>query len=145
MTRSRMAGSTLISGSDSGMSTVMPRPAGSRLSSARDTISSSPDGRGNSDSAPACSLLMSSRFPTRCVSRSSDSSAVASSSSWSSAVQFTSGERRLVTAALADASGVRRSWLTAASSAVRIRSAAAIGLAASASAASRCWSRAAAA
>ena len=60
----------------------------------------------------------------------------------SSASQGTSGERSEVTAALAEASGVRRSWLTAASSAVRIRSAAAIGLAASASAASRCCSRA---
>ena len=112
------------------MSTVIPRAAGSRLSSARDTISSRPAGRGNKDSAPACSLLMSSRLSTRWVSRSSDSSAVASSSSWSSAAQSTSADRRLVTAAFADASGVRRSWLTAASSAVRIRSAAAIGLAA---------------
>ncbi len=51
----------------------------------------------------------------------------------------------MVTAALAEASGERRSWLTAASSAVRIRSAAAIGLAASASAASRCCSSATAA
>ena len=42
----------------------------------------------------------------------------------------TSVARRLVTAALAEASGVRRSWLTAASSAVRIRSASAIGRAA---------------
>ena len=41
--------------------------------------------------------------------------------------------RRLSTAALAEASGVRRSWLTAASSAVRIRSASASGLARSAS------------
>ena len=41
--------------------------------------------------------------------------------------------------------GVRRSWLTAASSAVRIRSAAAIGRAAAASAASRCCSSAVAA
>ena len=47
-----------------------------------------------------------------------------------------------MTAALAEASGVRRSWLTAASSAVRIRSASAIGRAASASAASRCCSSA---
>ncbi len=88
---------------------------------------------------------MSSRLSTSRASRSSDSSAVASSSSRSALVQRTSGERRLVTAALAEASGVRRSWLTAVSSAVRIRSASAIGLAASASAASRCCSRAAAA
>ena len=85
---------------------------------------------------------MSSRLSTRWVSRSSDSSAVASSSSRSSSVHRMSGERRLVTAALAEASGVRRSWLTAASSAVRIRSASAIGRAASASAVSRCCSSA---
>ncbi len=60
----------------------------------------------------------------------------------SSADHGTPGVRSEVTAALADASGVRRSWLTAASSAVRIRSAAAIGLAASASAVSRCCSSA---
>ena len=41
--------------------------------------------------------------------------------------KITSGLRRLATAALAEASGVRRSWLTAASSAVRIRSASASG------------------
>ena len=77
---------TSTSGSDSGMSTVTTRPAGPRSSSAPGTISSSPAGRGNSDSAPACSRLMSSRLSTRRVSRSSDSSAVASSSSRSSAV-----------------------------------------------------------
>ncbi len=53
--------------------------------------------------------------------------------------------RRLVTAAFADASGVRRSWLTAASSAVRIRSAAASGRAVAASSASRSWRSATAA
>ncbi len=63
----------------------------------------------------------------------------------SAAFQCMSGERSEVTAALAEASGVRRSWLTAVSSAVRILSAAAIGLAASASAASRCCSSATAA
>ena len=41
-----------------------------------------------------------------------------------------SAERRQLTAAFAAASGVRRSWLTAASSAVRILSASAMGLAA---------------
>ena len=108
-------------------------------------MSSSPTGRRNTDSAPACSRLMSSRLSTRWASRSSDSSAVASSSSRSSWLHCTSCERRLVTAALAEASGVRRSWLTAASSAVRIRSASAMGRAASASAASRCCSSATAA
>ena len=88
---------------------------------------------------------MSSRLPTRRDSLSSDSSAVASSSARSAAFQVISGERRLVTAAFAEASGVRRSWLTAVSSAVRIRSASAIGRAASAAAASRCCSSATAA
>ena len=45
--------------------------------------------------------------------------------------------RRLVTDALAEASGVRRSWPTAASSAVRIRSVAASGAAVAACSASR--------
>ena len=45
----------------------------------------------------------------------------ASRSASSSSVQCTSVCRRLLTLALMDASGVRRSWLTAASSAVRIR------------------------
>ncbi len=145
MTRSRMAGSTRTSGSESGMSTVTLAAGTPMSSSARATISSSPAGRGNTDSAPACSRLMSSRLSTRWASRSSDSSAVASSSSRSSSPHCTSSERRLVTAALAEASGVRRSWLTAASSAVRIRSASAMGRAASASAASRCCSSATAA
>ena len=56
---------------------------------------------------------MSSRFSTSRVSRSSDSSAVASSSSRSASLNSTSWLRRLSTAALAEASGVRRSWLTA--------------------------------
>ena len=66
-----------------------------------------------------------------------DSSAVASSSSWSAAVSCRSGERRQLTAAAAAASGDRRSWLTAASRAARIRSASAIGPAAPAVAAAR--------
>ena len=58
-----------------------------------------------------------------------------SSSSWSSGDHSMSSLRRLVTAALADASGVRRSWPTAASSAVRIRSPSASGTAAAAASA----------
>ena len=87
-----------------------------------------PIAAGVTPSAPACRRLMSSRLATSRSSRSSDSSAVASSSSRSCV-----GERRRrccagwSTAALAEASGVRRSWLTAASSAVRIRSASASG------------------
>ena len=49
-------------------------------------------------------------------------------------VEVDVGAAQAGTAAFAEASGVRRSWLTAASSAVRIRSASARGLAAAASA-----------
>ena len=73
--------------------------------------------------APARSRLMSSRLSTSRASWSSDSSAVRSSSSRSCGVQLTSSLRRLVMAALADASGLRRSCPTAASSAVRVWSA----------------------
>src|ERR1700704_5124661 len=66
---------------------------------------------------------MSSRFSTSRVSLSSDSSAVASSSSRSKSLNATSSLRRLVTAAFADANGGRRSWLTADSKALRSRSA----------------------
>ena len=64
---------------------------------------------------------MSSRLPISPSSRSAFSSIVASSASLSDSVQATSVCRRLLTLALIEASGVRRSWLTAASSAVRIR------------------------
>ena len=114
-------------------------PGGPSASRASGTTSSSRVGALRTLSAPACSRLMSSRFSTSRVSRSSDSRAVASSSSRSSARPLTSVLLRLSTAAVADASGERRSWLTAASSAVRSRSASAMGLAAAAaSASSRC-------
>ena len=64
---------------------------------------------------------MSSRLPTRWSRRSAPSSMPASSSASSSSDQATSSERSEETAALMPASGVRRSWLTAASSAVRMR------------------------
>ena len=103
------------------------------------TISSSAVSGGNTDSAPACSLLMSSRLSDQ-ASRAGpgDSSAVASSSSRSSAGP--ADVRRAAGWSPPPWPGqrVRRSWLTAASSAVRIRSASAIGLAASASADRRC-------
>ena len=63
----------------------------------------------------------SSRLPIRASSRSADSSMVASSAASSAGVHWTSVCRSVLTLALIDASGVRRSWLTAASSAVRIR------------------------
>ncbi len=65
---------------------------------------------------------MSSRLPTRWSSRSAPSSMPSSSSAWSSSDHATSSERREETAALMlKASGVRRSWLTAARRAVRMR------------------------
>ena len=86
-------------------------------------------GRVRTSSAPVCSRLMSSRLSTSAASLSSDSSAVSSSSSRSSADHSTSRLSRLVTTALTVASGVRRSWPTAASSAVRILLASASGAA----------------
>ena len=81
---------------------------------------------------------MSSRFSTRRSSRSSDSSAVASSSARSSASNVdVVGCAGWSPRPWPTASGVRRSWLTAASSAVRIRSASASGRAAAACSASR--------
>ena len=77
-------------------------------------------------SAPAWRRLASSRLPTTASRRSAESSIVASSSSRSSL-----GPRRrrsgagVLTPALIPASGVRRSWPTAASSAVRCASTAA--------------------
>ena len=64
---------------------------------------------------------MSSRLPISASSRSAFCSIVASRSASSSSDHDTSVCRRLLTDALIEASGVRRSWLTAASSAVRIR------------------------
>ena len=113
--RSSRAGSACTSGRSSGMWTATAAPGRARGRPApwrrprRRSI-----GCGATPSAPACSRLMSSRFSTSRTSRSRDSSAVASSSSRSSlARRCTSWLRRLVTAALAEASGVRRSWLTA--------------------------------
>ena len=55
---------------------------------------------------------MSSRLPIRASSRSAFCSIVASRSAWSAADHATSVCRKLLTLALIDASGVRRSWLT---------------------------------
>ena len=52
---------------------------------------------------------MSSRLPISPSSRSAFCSIVASSASWSDSVQATSVWRRLLTLALIEASGVRRS------------------------------------
>ncbi len=129
------------SGRSSGRSTTTGRPSGRRRRAPGPRPRRARSGRSSTASAPACSRLMSSRLSTSAASRSSDSSAVSSSSSRSSVDHSTSRLSRLVTAALADASGVRRSWLTAASSAVRIRSASASGAACAAVSASRCCSQ----
>src|SRR5664280_522542 len=109
MTRSSRPGSASTSGKVAGTSTLMSSPSAPSSSSASGTISSRPTARGKTLSAPARSRLISNRFATSRASLSSDSSAVASSSSRSSVVQRTSVLRRLLTAALAEASGWRSS------------------------------------
>ena len=108
-------------------------------SSARCTVSSRYTRRSSGRTTPAASRDESSRLPTSAVSWSIDSSMVASSSAVSSAEKSTSSLRRLDTAALAPASGVRRSWLTADSSERRSSSACAMASALPASSvSSRC-------
>ena len=85
---------------------------------------------------------MSSRFPTRLLSRSASTSIVSRRARACSSVNETSAESRLDDEALIDASGVRRSWLTAASSAVRSSLPCMRASAAAASACSRRVSRA---
>src|SRR4051794_24173205 len=135
--RSSSAGSATTSGTSSGTRMATARAGGPIVSTADGTTSATSMGCRSRASAPAWSRLMSRRFSTRPRSRSSDSSAVASSSARSSSSKWTSALRRLLTAAVADASGVRRSWLTALSSAVRSRSTSASAPAVSAWAASR--------
>ena len=86
---------------------------------------------------------MSSRFSISAVSLSRDSSAVATSSSRSASTRSRSTLRSVETAALAAASGVRRSWPTAARSAVRVRSTWASAAASAAARAASCVRRAA--
>ena len=69
--------------------------------------------------APVWSRLMSSRLPIRWLSRSAPSSIVSSNSWVASGPKSTSCCSRLLTEALIDDSGVRRSCDTAASNAVR--------------------------
>ena len=117
--RSRSAASTSTRGSVSGTSTSMPRPWSLMLASAFGTTSSSPTTWWTRRRLPVWILLASSRLPTRELSRSVSSSIVARNSATSSAFHVTSSWRRLLTAALTDASGVRRSWETAARIAAR--------------------------
>ena len=69
--------------------------------------------------APVASREESSRLSTSAVSRSADSSIVAVSSRRSAGGRRRFGSRRLPAAALIDVSGLRRSWPTADSSALR--------------------------
>ena len=85
---------------------------------------------------------MSSRSPTSAFNRSVSVSMVARNTCRSSSVHETSCCMRLVTDAFTEASGVRRSWETARSSAVRKASASASDSAATALACSRRLSRA---
>ncbi len=114
-------------------------------SRARCTVSSRYTRRNSGRITPAASRDESSRLPTSAVSWSMDSSTVARSSSVSSAEKSTSSLRRLETAALAAANGVRKSWLTADRSERRSSSACAIASALPASSvSSRCLTRPAA-
>ena len=84
--------------------------------------------------APAWMRLMSSRLPTRVVSRSVSSSMVSRNSArWAGSTSSTSGWRRLLADALIPASGVRRSCDTAWSRALRS------SLASASAAASAAW------
>ena len=107
-------------GASSGTSTSTRAVRSPRPARAAGTTSSRPTGRSASSSTPAWSRLMSSRFPTSVVSRSVSSSIVAQELL---GLRLASTRRRpgsrLVTEALIDASGVRRSCDTACSSAVR--------------------------
>ena len=117
--RSSNAGSACTSGVSSGTRMVAPAPRGrTRLVTAEDMTSAASIGWIASANAPAWRRPMSSRFSTTPLNRSNDSSAVASSSARSPSLSGRSDMRRVPTAALADASGVRKSWLTALSSAV---------------------------
>ena len=118
--RSSRPGSASTSGKPSGTA-ISSRRQSSSPTSAAGATSSIAVGRRNGCSDPVCRRLMSSRLPMRASSRSAFCSIVASRSASSASDHSTSVCRRLLTLALIEASGVRRSWLTAASSAVRIR------------------------
>ena len=143
-TRSSSPGSVRTSGSSSGTTrrTFSELSASCRASGATSSMEA---GRRNGSGSRCVSLLMSSRLPIRSFSRSADSSIVASSAASSAGASCTPVWRSVLTLALMEASGVRRSWLTAASSAVRIRLPSASASAWAAWVRSRSRSRAAAA
>ena len=120
-TRSSRPASASTSGRSSGMSTTTRRVVAVQQGTGDDLVERD-RAAARRGSAPACRRLMASRLAMRSDSRSADSSMVASSSARSASVQLTSSWRRLEAAALMPASGVRRSWPTAASSAARSRS-----------------------
>ena len=119
-------------------------PRGRTPMSSRAPASTSPTATGwrRSVSAPVCSRLRSSRSSIRTASRSRAWSARASRAARSSGARSTA-VRRPETPALATASGVRRSWPTAARIEVR-RCAAAAFDSARAAASAACWVRLAA-
>ena len=119
-TRSSSPASASTSSSGS-TSTSIRSPPGSGAMLVR-TASARPTSRRTTRTEPVLIRLMSSRLVTSAVSRSVDSSMVASSSASSSGDQVTSVLRRLSTDTFTAASGLRRSWETAASRAVRVRS-----------------------
>src|SRR5580704_12775228 len=117
--RSRSTGSVCTRGSGVSTSTTTSSPRGPRLSTAA-AISSWTSVLWSSTSIdPVCRRFMSSRFSTRLFNRSDSSSIVCSRIRVSSGPKASWSESRLEDAALIDARGVRRSWLTAASSADR--------------------------
>ena len=117
--RSNRTGSASISGRSGGRSTLTRSGSWLTLRSALPITSSTAVGRRWAVRAPVCTRLMSSRLPTRWLSRSVSSSMVERKSIRSASLQPTSDWRRLVTDALMDDSGVRRSCDTARRSAVR--------------------------
>ncbi len=123
--RASCAGSARTAGAAATPRTDTSAPA-KRFSTAGST-SLQPVGRGRGRSIPVCNRLMSTKSSTSRPNRASDSSVALRSSSRSSALKSTSRLRSEPTAARAPARGVRRSWLTAASMAARIWSAASGG------------------
>ena len=98
-----------------------PRRRGSRARPARSPPA--PTAKRRTSTAPARNRLMSSRFSTRPVSRSVSSTIADANASTASADQSTSVASSDDAEALIEASGVRRSWDTAARSALRSSSA----------------------
>ena len=114
-TRSRRPASAQTIGRSSGTSTLISVDLGPRWSSAEPTTASRGTASRCTLSTPACSRLNPNRLSTSSLSVSLDSSMVARSSACASGGRVVSDCRRLETATLIPANGVRRSWPTAAS------------------------------